>query len=237
MKLLVSIHDVTPAYRDEVRALHHLCAARQITPALLVVPNWHGVWPLEGYQPFVSWLRDRAAEGADVMLHGVRHDEAGLTRRLVDEARAFGRTAREAEFLTLDRSAASARIRRGLDVLHRSGLDPIGFVPPAWLWHADGPRAVAAAGLRLSEDDRAIHLHDRGVSIASPVVRWSARSSWRAHVSALVASARTPTLHWRGVARIALHPRDVDHPATLRSLASTMDAAVAHGTPWRYGSL
>src|SRR5262245_57126599 len=202
MKLLVAIHDVTPAYRDEIRALHHLCTAREITPALLVVPNWHGIWPLEGHKPFVDWLRDCAAAGADVLLHGVRHDEAGLTRRFTDAARALGRTAREAEFLTLDGEAATARIRRGLDVLVRAGLDPIGFVPPAWLWRSDGPRAVASLGLRVSEDVRAIHVHDRGISIASPVLRWSARSSWRAHASALVASTRLPLWRRRPVARI-----------------------------------
>src|SRR5262245_29118436 len=114
MKLLVSIHDVTPAREPEVRVLWELCARREITPALLVVPNWHGRWPLEDHPRFVRWLRGRVADGAEIFLHGLRHDEVGLTRTYADGFRAFGRTAREAEFLMLDEEQAAERMRRGV---------------------------------------------------------------------------------------------------------------------------
>ena len=45
-RLLVSIHDVSPALEAPVRALWDLCQSLGITPALLVVPDWHGEWPL-----------------------------------------------------------------------------------------------------------------------------------------------------------------------------------------------
>ena len=102
MSLLVSIHDVTPALAGGVERLWARCAARNGRPALLVVPDWHGEWPLERYPEFVAWLRARAAEGAEIVLHGERHDEVGLPRGLADELRAWGRTAGEGEFLTLD---------------------------------------------------------------------------------------------------------------------------------------
>src|SRR5216683_2060563 len=59
--LLVSIHDVTPALAPQVETLWTLCRARGVTPALLVVPNWHGDWPLERYPAFVQWIRSCAA--------------------------------------------------------------------------------------------------------------------------------------------------------------------------------
>ena len=237
MKLLVAIHDVTPAYAEEVRTLHLMCAARKITPALLVVPNWHGRWPLDRHPEFVDWVKARARDGADILLHGERHDEAGIRRRITDEVRAWGRTAREAEFLTLDARHARERIHRGLEVLDRVGLRAIGFVPPAWLWRAEARDEVPSAGLRLSEDDRAIYLHERGGLLEAPVVRWSARGAWRAHMSAFVARVRVATMQRHAVIRIALHPGDLAHPATIRSLALTIDAVMEHGTRWRYGFL
>src|SRR5438093_3451912 len=125
VSLVVSIHDVTPAHAPEVARLWSLCAARQVRPALLVVPNWHGRWPLHEHPEFVEWLLARATEGAEIVLHGERHDEMGLPRRLRDTLRAFGRTAAEGEFLTLGEGAAKERIERGLRVLRDLGLRPI----------------------------------------------------------------------------------------------------------------
>src|SRR3982750_2533581 len=113
--LLVSIHDVTPALDSGVSRLWDLCTAHGVVPALFVVPNWHGAWPLEQHPGFVAWLRSRVAEGAEVVLHGERHDEVGLPRSRRQTWRAWGKTDREGEFLTLDASGASLRLQRGLD--------------------------------------------------------------------------------------------------------------------------
>jgi len=91
VSLLVSIHDVTPALAEGVARLWALCAERGVRPALLVVPDWHGEWPLEAHPAFVAWLRARAGEGAEIVLHGERHDEVGLPRRFADELRAWVR--------------------------------------------------------------------------------------------------------------------------------------------------
>ncbi len=223
MKLLVSIHDVTPALERDVRALWDLCAERGITPALFVVPNWHGQWPLDEYPRFAAWLRARERAGAEVFLHGERHDEVGLRRGIGDRMRAFGATAREGEFLTLDERGAAERIRRGLDRLRRNGLRPIGFVPPAWLAREDTFRAVRRAGLAVSEDVHGIRLHARATRLVSPVIRWSGRTAWRAHLSAAVADARWLTARGSWLARLALHPTDLCHPATAASLVAHLD--------------
>jgi uncharacterized protein len=237
MKLLVAIHDVTPAHAAAVERLWHMCEKRRVLPALFVVPNWHGAWPLEDFRFFTDWTRARAAEGADIFLHGERHDEIGLPRHLSDEVRAIGRTDREGEFLTLNAGAASARIGRGVARLKRVGLSPMGFVAPAWLARRDCAPIVRDHGLRVSEDARAIYLHTRGTRLESPVVRWSARTEWRARVSPTVVSLASwrHRRHW--LVRIALHPQDLAHESTLASIEATLDHWVSQRTPWAYAAL
>lgn len=240
MKLLVAIHDVTPALQTECKRLWHLCAACGVAPALFVVSNWHGQWPLQRDRQFVHWLRDCEAEGAEIFLHGERHDEVGTHRGWRDELRAWGRTVREGEFLALDPSDASARIHRGVTLLTRLGLSPVGFVAPAWLAREASYRAAAQAGLTLSEDARGVRIHDRAMVLPAPAVRWSARTTIRARLSAHVADWRWHMHHrvqHAPLVRMALHPADVRHPTTLRSVTRELARWTQARPTWRYAQL
>ena len=221
--LLVTIHDVAPPLMERVERLWALCAERCVAPGLLVVPDWHGGAPIEGDPACVAWVRARAAEGAEVFLHGERHDEVGSPRAWRDSVRAFGSTNREGEFLTLGYDAARARIDRGLARLRALGLAPIGFVPPAWLARPDTHRAVRDAGLAVSEDDGAVYAFRANRTLASPVVRWSSRGAFRAYGSLLPAELRWRLQRGAAVVRIALHPADLDHPATAASVERELD--------------
>ena len=237
MKLVVSIHDVTPAHDAAVRWLWDLCRARKIVPALLVVPNWHGEFPLAAHETFAGWCRTAASLGADIFLHGGRHDEFGVSRGWRDELSAFGRTDREGEFLTLDKHTARRRIDEGLATLRQIGLSPIGFVAPAWLSRVTCRDAITEAGLSVSEDDRSIYLHRHAQRLSSPVVRWSARSAWRARSSAFVARAAAARHGRHPLVRVALHPRDLAHPTTAKSVANALDRWLSSHTPSTYSSL
>lgn len=223
-ELLITIHDVTPALAPRVRELWALCESRGVVPGLLVVPDWHGETAMESDAAFVAWLRARAADGAEIFLHGERHDEVGSPRAFSDEIRAFGKTNKEGEFLTLDYDAARARIDRGVKRLRAMGLDPVGFVPPAWLAKPATHDAVRDAGLRVSEDDGAVFLHAPERRLRSPVVRWSGRGLVRAYGSVLFERLRWWTQRGEQVVRLALHPGDLAHSATAASLERGLDA-------------
>jgi predicted deacetylase len=235
--LLVSIHDVTPALAPRVEALWELCARHGVTPALLVVPNWHGEWPIDRYPAFVRWVRERADQGAEIFLHGERHDEVGLPRTWRDQWAAFNKTAREGEFLTLDAVPAAERIGRGLELFGRLGLEPIGFVPPAWLGRPSLVDVVAGAGLRVVEDDVSVTVLEPRRRVSSPVVRWSGRTAVRARGSALVAGARWRLQRSAPVVRIAFHPSDLDHPASARSATNALERWLSDRAATRYGQL
>lgn len=228
---------MTPALAPRVEALWALCVARGVTPALLVVPNWHGDWPLERYPDFVQWIRSRVTDGAEVFLHGERHDEVGSPRGWRDQWRAFNKTAREGEFLTLDAPAARERVERGLALFARLGLDPIGFVPPAWLARDSCVGVIGDLGLNFYEDDASITNCARDTRYSSPVVRWSGRTPMRARGSAIVAAARWQVQRGAPYVRIALHPSDLGSPITSRSVERSLDRWIAVRRPTFYRDL
>jgi predicted deacetylase len=217
VSLLVSIHDVTPALEDGVRHLWDMCAARGLSPALLVVPDWQGEWPLGRHPAFVKWLRERASGGAEIVLHGERHSRG--------------------EFRALDRAAARERIDRGLGSLRALGLEPGGFVPPAWLAREDGHTAVCDAGLGFSEDERSVRLFPAGRRVASPAVRWSARTPVRAWGSVAVARGRWLVQRRARYPRIAFHPQDYTNPRTARDLPATLDRWLSRHSAISYAAL
>jgi predicted deacetylase len=236
-RLVVSIHDVTPALEAPVRALWQLCRAQGVTPALLLVPDWHGQWPIEYHPLFMDWVRARSREGAEIVLHGERHDEVGLPRAFRDSVHAIGRTAREGEFLTLNRHEARERIRRGTERLRDQQLTPVGFIPPAWLARETTHEVVREAGLAFSEDARTIRLHRSGRQLPAPALRWSGRSTARAWGSRAVASVRWRTWQREPLVRLALHPQDLAHPVTAASLRRELARWTQIRTVVRYDEL
>jgi predicted deacetylase len=238
----VTIHDVTPYLERPVRQLWDLCRASGVAPGLLVVPNWKGICPLHRHQSFVRWLHACVEAGAEILLHGERHDEVGLPRGAGDTLRAFGRTAREGEFLTLDYDAARERIDRGIAALRAVDLTPIGFVPPAWLARDATHDAVRDAHLAVSEDSRGIRLHTpteatAGTRLDAPAIRWSSRSSTRAWGSRLTASARWRWQRDVPLMRLSLHPQDLSHAVTAQSVAVESARWMASRAIARYEAL
>ena len=236
MTLLVSIHDVAPPNLAAVRRLWQLCRDAGVMPALLVVPDWHGSAPIEREPRFLAWLRGAVADGAELLLHGERHDEAGRPRTLADEVRAAGKTAREGECLTLDAPELEALVARGLARLRILGFSPRGFVPPAWLMRADARPGIYAAGAAFTEDERAIYFAT-GRRVTAPALRWSTRSAFRANTSVLVSEWRWRRQRRSPVMRIALHPADLNHAGVTRSVERALARWTAGRAAGSYASL
>jgi predicted deacetylase len=199
-----------------------------------VVPAWRGDLLLSSAPGVASWIRARQREGADVLMHGFRHDEAGSPRSPIDWIRAVGRTSGEGEFLTLGAEQALPRILEGLRALRSVGLDPVGFVPPAWLARPGLRRALRDAGLPVTEDVARLWLTHGDVAFPSPVIRWSARSTWRAVGSSVVAAVRSRTRTHAAMLRIALHPRDLRSRQVRDSIRHTFDRVRRSRTPMTY---
>jgi predicted deacetylase len=212
MAVHVSIHDVSPAWTEEVDAALRMCAVIGAKPALLVVPDFHGRAPLLGDPRLCARLRDLQAAGHEVYLHGYRHESGGGMRTGQSRLRwLFAQhvvSAGEAEMVNVGPDEGRARIEQGEGVLRDAGLRIDGFVAPAWSMPRWLLPALAARGCRFTEDHLRVYDPAAGRSRATVVLNWASRSPVR--MLSTVAWCRAAK-HARALvpARIAIHPADM----------------------------
>ena len=203
-----SIHDVSPAWTREVELALELSAARGAKPALLVVPNFHGAWPLLDHPAFCARLRELQALGHEVYLHGFFHASrptgTGLRWHFAQKVVSGG----EAEFSDVTREEAITRLDEGEATLLAAGLQIDGFVPPAWSMPPWLLPLLGSRGYRFCEDHTHVYDPKTAKKRASVVLNYASRTPARLFSS--VAFCRLAK-HARAVlpARIAIHPTDM----------------------------
>jgi predicted deacetylase len=238
--LLASIHEVGPRTESEVDRLADLIGGVLGGPkfAMLVVPDHWGLAPLGEAAAFRARLRDWAAMGIEMFVHGWYHkdmaEHTGLT-----SFKARHLTAGEGEFLGLSQDIAAQRMADGRKLIEDAIGGPVaGFIAPAWLY---GPGALAAlddSGFALAEDHMKVWQPGSGKVLATgPVVTWASRSVPRQLSSLGVAAVARSLFHGLKVVRVAVHPGDTTVPALLDSIARTYAAFAARRPAGRYADL
>ena len=222
-RLIVAVHDVTPAHRASLERIYRLLEGLNVARyALLVVPDWHGEWPLDRHAAFVDDLLQRQAAGAEVFLHGYRHDEAGFQRTWLQRLGVAGRTAASAEFYIAPPDETARRLDQGLGLFGRLGLKPVGCVPPAWLHGPALANQLRERRLGITESFWSIMQVAEERSIFAPALSWSTARRWRSYLTAGVANARRAVEAARGLVRMAIHPPDIEVPVIAGSLKQTL---------------
>jgi predicted deacetylase len=223
MAIHLSLHDVSPAWTAEVEQALEYAREVNAKPALLVVPNFHGAWPIEQHPTFCARMRDLQAAGHEIFLHGFFHrsrSEAGTP----DDGRPRGLawhfaqrvvSAGEAEFRDVTRGEAVDRLDRGERALRDAGLAIDGFVAPAWAMPPWLVPLLADRGYRFAEDHLRVFDPAGRRTRASVVLNYASRT--RLRMLSTVAWCRMAK-HARAFfpARIAIHPADLRVPL-LRS--------------------
>lgn len=236
-RLLLSIHDVTPAHGGHIARLEAEIAAitgGSATYAMLVVPDFHGRAPIVGNATFRAWLRARSAAGVEMLLHGWSHRDDAPTG-----FRARHMTAAEGEFANLPHAEATRRLTAGRALLQDIlGAPVTGFVAPAWLYSAAAKAAVADLGFRVAEDHMRVWSPVDGRVLArGPVVSYASRSPARMWSSLAWSRVATTLLGGLGAARVALHPGDVGEPRLVAELRRAIGALLERRQLGRYDAL
>ena len=214
MPVHVSIHDVSPAWADEVEAAIALCASVDVRPALLVVPDFHGRAPLLEDARFCARLRELQAAGHEVYLHGFfhrsgeRYDPERTPSRLGWLFAQRGASGGEAEMSDVSTDEGRARVEKGERVLRAAGLRIDGFVAPAWSMPRWLLPLLGERGYRFTEDHLRVYDPAAGRARASVVLNWATRSPARL-VSTLAWCRIAKYARPLAPARIAIHPADM----------------------------
>jgi predicted deacetylase len=216
----VSLHDISPAREQEARSLLRLCEECGIRRGtLLVVPDWHGRHPLQHQSPLVRWLQELHGNGWEIVMHGQEHlmpEPAGrlhLLQRLIAHRYTDG----EGEFYLLPGDEVQRRLALGLAILNGCGLQPSGFIAPAWLMNRSTAPALKHSSFCFATT--LTHVYDlrQDRRRFAPVQAFSSRSPGR--ILASTVSCLINEFLWKVLpfVRVALHPADLDSPPIIRS--------------------
>lgn len=223
-RLVVSLHDVSPATASESRRWVDDLDERGVPASLLVVP---GPWrdkQLADHPQFARWLRGCVERGHEICLHGWDHTarfDASPGRSLVGNVVARGC----AEFWSLDEDQAADRAQRGIDVLAEHGLTTTGFTPPGWLASASAIRGLRRVGLRYVTSHSSVTDLHSGRKLRALVICHRANGSGERAGAALMTHAPKLLVRPGVTLRLALHPDDLLRPGLRDAALKGIDAA------------
>jgi len=211
--LVVSLHDVSPHTRENCeRALTALDRLGVKQCSLLVIPDHHHRGHFLADAAFCAWLKAQADHGHEIVIHGYYHQRARRSgESTIQKLTTQFYTADEGEFYDLDRPTAATLVQTARADLQKLGLDPSGFIAPAWLLSRDAEAALRDCGCEYTTrlgsvlDLRHARVH------ASQSLVWSVRSAWRRSLSLIWNALLFRRLAANPLLRISIHPVDGKH--------------------------
>lgn len=237
MKLVVSIHDVSPLTRELVsEMLVDLKAVGVDRTSLLVIPDHHRKAPIKAAPGFGDWLKGLRQEGHEVVAHGFYHwrpkrEGQGGWTTLVNRYY----TAGEGEFYDLSEEEARELLERGKKMFGELGLEPEGFIAPAWLLGKEAENAVRESGFRYTVRLREVKEFVRGRTWTSQSMVYSVRAFWRREVSRLWNRFLFGRLQSNSLMRLSLHPVDWHFPKVRAQILRLLRRAVGDRSCMTYG--
>ena len=225
-KLHLTVHDVSPAHANALRQIHSaLVQLGVVRYSMLVVPDYHGKWPLEEYPEFCEWLKELARNGVEIVLHGYRHEGGSAGLRLMDRIRSALFTRNEGEFLDLDERSAGKLLKTGREVLKKVlGIEVQGFVAPAWLYSRGTIAALKKAGFTFTENRMRIWDPETGRTILRmPVVNYAGGGSLKRSLAAFWVRVSGIVLEGSETVRFAIHPGDFEADAVKKGVRKQLE--------------
>ncbi len=218
--LVVSLHDVSPhtfaACAEIVTQLEQIGVSRC---SLLVIPDHHHRGHFLDDSRFCEWLKELVTRGHEAVIHGYYHRRERRTKEgVVAKLTTRVYTADEGEFFDLERATARDLVTKARDEFRSLGLEPTGFIAPAWLLSDEAEAALRDLGIvyttRLGSVLDLITMRRAD----SQSLCWSVRSGWRRVVSLGWNRFLFRRLQLNPLLRISVHPVDLQHDAIWRQI-------------------
>ncbi len=233
--LTVEIHDITPAWRDEVQAIGAALAAVGVErPTLLVVPRFVDeagrCWDLRDDPALIAWLRAQQRAGAEIVQHGLTHrapapPPPGLGNALMH--RWFSRGC--AEFAHLSGEEAASRLLAGRRILRECGLEPGGFIAPAWQQSPAAIGVLARLGFAFTAFlDHLLPLGDDPRPVRTPALTFAAPNAVVDHAKRVVMRGVEACSRPAPLLRVAVHPEDLHGARPVEHILERVQRLLRH---------
>jgi len=242
--IAVALHGIEPATFERCALIRDWLDDHGVDRVTLLVIPARDLHPVGERSPeMVRWLSERRRVGDSIAQHGFRHARlrSGATPRQL-LARAQGHQA--GEFVGLDGQETRRAVHAGWRVLKLAGIEPDGFVAPAYAYTAALRQALAprfswwAGLLQVHGTQRALLAggHERS-ELSQLAPAWSFATA--GPVSRLLSPplVRAGALLPTRTLRLDLHPTDLQHSRHMLALEWVLKRGAAKRTAVTYREL
>lgn len=238
--LHVSLHDAAPLHLARLRKIQTLLRELGVDRmTCLLVPDFHYLGRSDSSPDFLAFCQQDDGISREWALHGFAHLETpgrvpapeGMGARMYRRLVRLIMTAGEGEFFALSSEEATRRIQEGMKIFSECiGVLPEAFVAPAWLYAPNLHQLLLKLGFSVTEDHRRIYHLRTGRSHSATAITWATRSLLRQASSITCAPLIAAAQREQTLVRVAVHPSDIDHPATVASIQRILTALLRNRT-------
>jgi predicted deacetylase len=219
-RIAVALHDIEPATFERCAMIRDWLDDHGVDRITLLVIPARDLHPLgERCPEMVRWLNERRLAGDAIAQHGFQHQQlrrGARTRHSLMPARG----GRQAEFVGLDDEETRRAVDAGWRVLKLAGIEPDGFVAPAYAY-TPALRRVLPRKFRWWASLLRVH---RAIATGEgDRTQWLA-PAWGMGAEGRMRRALSPPLIRAGsllsgdTLRLDLHPADLQHPRHMMAL-------------------
>jgi len=220
-RLAVALHDVEPATFERCALIRDWLSDHGVDRVTLLVIPARDLHPLAERSPgMTSWLIERWRAGDSIAQHGFQHDH--LRRpSLLRETLGVSAAGSSPEFLGLDEDETRRAVDAGWRVLKLAGVEPDGFVAPAYAYTPALRRVLPrrfrwwASLLRLHEGSPSSPARDASHRLAPA---WGTTREGALPRLLAPPLMRAGSLLARGTLRLDVHPSALGHPRQMLAL-------------------
>ena len=205
------------------------------TFSLLVIPNHHHRGHFLENGDFCSWLRARAGAGDEIVIHGYYHQRERKPAETAGQklvTRFY--TQDEGEFYDIGEEAAYAAVSKAQAEFRGIGLNPSGFIAPAWLLSEPAERALRRAGCEYTTRIGSVLDLRSGAVYPSQSMVYSVRNTWRRLASLAWNTRLLRRLRSNPLLRVGIHPPDFQHAAIWGQIRRSISSALEDRVPLTY---
>ncbi len=221
-RIAVSLHDVEPATFERCALIRDWLDDHGVDKVTLLVIPAPDLHPFHDRRPdMADWLGERSRAGDAVAQHGFQHRQTqpGTPAR---QLLAGWQGGRAAEFVGLDQDETRRAVNAGRRVLRLAGVEPRGFVAPAYAYTDELRTTLATHFEWWASLHRVTRDHGRRSTLNPALCLGTTTVAKRLLSPSLV---RAGAALAGNVLRLDLHPADLDHPRHIGAVESVLRRA------------